>query len=352
MHSSLLTIQFVVGIACLAMGHSLVAQTRLVSDVDQRTGPRAEFQKPLAWEIGGYTALVEGALITGGQYLHKRPSAVDIFAAQQDNYAFKYDGLFDFRLAKKLPNTFAYGFEGRLLVSGIDDNATTQERFDVYIENFMGRFSFGNFDDRDLIVYSARNVLAGEADLFYDGFFAPSTRRAFRFRTRLSSYLLDGAIDENGDSYNFGIRYGSPSDYVKKFWSLNYQGGDLFSRYHRNGISAGYLISYGSLDFALGISYDHLDPYSNFASFDRIAGSAGISYKQGRTTVSAGALAGETNNGNTEVAYTTGMRYDFVRGMSLNLGYFYIDSDSTGTDGGAITPGNVSGARSSLSYRF
>lgn len=331
---------------------SLESQTLRVSDVDQRVGPRTEFQKPIAWDVAGHTVLVEGITAAGGQYLRKQHSAQDLFGDQDDEYALVYEGVYDLRIAKKLPTTFTYGFNGRILLSGVGDSIINDERFDVYLRNYFGQFSYGNFDDRDALVFSARSVLAGEANLFFDGFFAPSTDRAFRFRSRVSSYLIDAAIDEDGDTYNAGIRFGSPNDYIKKFWSLNYQGGDLLSRYQRNGLSAGYLLSYGSLDVAFGFSYDHLDPYANFATFERLSGSLGVSYKLGATTLAAGALLGETNDGPLETAYTAGFRYDFARGLSLNAGYFYIDSESTGTDGQPLSAGNASGVRTSLSYRF
>ena len=338
--------------AWLFLCQSLGAQTLRVSDVDQRVGPRTEFQKPIAWDVAGHTVLVEGITAAGGQVLRKRHSAQDLFGDQDDEYALVYEGVYDLRIAKKLPTTFTYGFNGRILLSGVGDSVANEERFDVYLRNYFGQFSYGNFDDRDALVFSARSVLAGEANLFFDGFFAPSTDRAFRFRSRVSSYLIDAAIDEDGDAYNVGVRFGSPNDYVKNFWSLNYQGGDLLSRYHRHGLSAGYLLSYGSLDIAFGLAYDQLDPYANFATFDRLSGSLGISYKFGATTLAAGALLGETNGGPLETAYTAGFRYDFVRGLSFNAGYFYIDSESTGSDGEALSAGNVSGVRTSLSYRF
>lgn len=338
------------GLLCLC--HSAGAQTLRVSDVDRRVGPRTYFQKPIAWDVAGHTVLVEGITAAGGQYLRKRTTAQDLFGDQDDDYAMIYEGVYDLRIARKLPNTYTYGFNGRILLSGLAGSLENEERFDVYVRNYLGQFSFGNFDDRDALVFSARSVLAGEADLFFDGFLAPSTERAFRFRTRLSSYLIDAAIDEDGDRYNVGVRFGSPNDYVKKFWSLNYQGGDLFSRYERNGLSAGYLISYGSLDVALGVSYDQLDPYADFRTFDRISGSLGASYKVGRTTLAAGFLLGETDDGPLETGYTAGLRYDFVRGLSLNAGYFYLDSESTGSDGRPLSAGNVSGVRTSISYRF
>lgn len=343
---------FVLLLGLLGLSQTLSSQTLRVSDIDRRVGPRTYFQKPLAWDVAGHTVLVEGITAAGGQYLRKQQTAQDLFGDQDDEYALVYEGVYDVRVAKKLPTTFTYGFNGRLLLSGVAGELENEERFDVYLRNYFGQFSYGNFDDRDATVFSARSVLAGEANLFFDGFFAPSTQRAFRFRSRVSSYLVDAAIDEDGDAYNVGIRYGSPNDYVKKFWSLNYQGGDLLSRYHRNGLSAGYLLSYGSLDVALGFSYDQIDPYAQFDTFDRISGSLGISYKLGAATLAAGALLGETNNGPLETAYTAGFRYDFARGLSLNAGYFYIDSESAGSDGQPLSAGNVSGVRTSLSYRF
>jgi hypothetical protein len=63
-------------------------------------------------------------------------------------------------------------------------------------------------------------------------------------------------------------------------------------------------------------------------------------------------MLAETNGGDLETSYTAGLRYDMARGVSLNAGWFYLDSDSIGTDGNELTAGDFSGVRTSISYRF
>lgn len=330
----------------------LSAQTRLVSDVDRRAGPRATLQKPVAFEVGDHTVLVEGIMFTGTQYLFDDLLVGDLVPDTVDEWGHFYGGVFDLRTVRKMANSLSYGFDGRLLINGFGGDASTRGRFDVFVNSYRGKLSYGNFDDRNAIAISPRYTLSGEANLFYDGFFAPSDRRAFRYRTRLSSFLIDAAIDDDGRNYNAGFLYRSPSRTRKDSWSMHYNGGDFLDRYHRNGITAAYLVSIGSVDLIASGSWDEFDPYGRFASFDRYSGSFGASWKVGATTLSAGFLLAETNDGPLETAYTVGLRHDLARGLSLNFGYIYLDSESEGTDGLPVTAGEFSGFRTSIAYQF
>ncbi len=342
---------FILGGLLLLGSFPAAAQSyRTVSDVDRRIGPRTEFQKPLAWDINDHTVVFEGATIFGTQYQFDFDPGVP--GVGPDRFDYFYGGIYDLRISRKMANTLTYGVNGRLLTSGIGGGEASEGRFDLYLRGIWGQISYGDFDDRDSLILSARSSLAGEANLFYDGFLNPSNRRAFRYRARYSSFLVDAAIDEDGKNYNAGFLYKSPSSHVKRAWSFDYHGGDLFDRYARNGVTLGHMLTYGAWDFSIGVSWDHLDPYADFESFNRYSGSIGAGYKWGRTTWSAGLLFAETDGGDLEFGATAGMRYDFARGLSFNAGYLYLDSDSVGSDGLAVTTGNFSGIRTSISYRF
>ncbi|MEM9283998.1 MAG: hypothetical protein AAGA96_19430 [Verrucomicrobiota bacterium] len=329
------------------------SQTRLVSDVDRRAGPRATFQKPIAFEVNDHTVLFEGILFSGGQYLFDDLLVGDLIPdSGEDQWGHFYGGLFDVRIFRRTPQSWAYGVNGRLDVAGFGTDVDVDGRFDVFIRNYLGQLSYGDFDDRNMIALSPRNTLSGEANLFYDGFFAPSDRRAFRYRSRFSSFLVDAAIDEDGRNYNAGFLFRSPSRTRKDSWSMHYNGGDFMDRYDRHGITAAYQISIGSVDVIVNGAWDNFDPNGRFASFDRYAGSVGVSWKRGATTISAGALVAETNGGPLETGYTAGLRYDMARGFSFNAGYLYLDAESLGTDGLPVAAGDFSGFRTSVSYRY
>ncbi len=345
-------ILFITLLGALGLSQLAEAQTRRVSDFDQRRGPRHEFQKPLAYDVGGHTVLFEGLMFTGGQYLFEDLDTQGLVPGNAGG-TFVYGGVFDLRVTRKMANTYAYGFDGRIVVDGVEGAENVDERFDVYIRGHRGQISYGNFADRDEILISGRRGLVGEANLFNDGFFSPSNKRAFRYRGRFSSFLVDAAVDDDGENYNVGVLYRSPTISRKDSWSLDYHGGDVFDRYKRNGVTAGYQISYGSFDIKAGVAYDHFDPYAaGFGNFDRMSASFAASYKFHQLTLSAGFMLSETNNGDLETAYTAGLRYDMARGLSLNAGYFYMDADSLGTDGLPVTAGDFSGGRITLSYQF
>lgn len=346
----------VLALVFVGLGGQLAAQQqfRLASDVDRRVGPRTEFQKPIAFDVGDHTLLFEGVVIGGGTYLFNGLNTQALGVDEVEKLRGFYEGLFDLRLSRKLTNGLSYGFDGRLLAAGAEERGSSADgRFDVYLRSRYGQISYGDFEDRNSILLSGRTGLSGEANLFFDGFFDPSFDRAFRYRGRFGSFLVDAAIDDDGDQYNVGLLYRSPTRTRKDSWSFDYHGADDYlGRYERDGVTLGYGVSHGSLDLKFAGALDRFEPHFDFPSFDRISGSFCANYKLHAFTWSAGILVAETNGGELETAYTAGMRYDLARGMSLNAGWFHVDSESTGSDGNPVAAGIFSGIRTSISYRF
>ncbi|MCK5922939.1 MAG: hypothetical protein KAG66_18495, partial [Methylococcales bacterium] len=66
----------------------------------------------------------------------------------------------------------------------------------------------------------------------------------------------------------------------------------------------------------------------------------------------AGVLFTEVNDGGVGFVATAGMRYDFSRGRSFNLGYIHADTDGQTTDGFPMADANLSGLRMSFAYSF
>ena len=347
-------------LACLTLALTgfgdLCAQRnfRMTSDVDRRVGPRTTFQKPIAFDVADHTVLFEGVVFAGGTYLFDAVDTRGLFTDQEDTPVGLYGGLFDLRVARRMSNTLAYGFDGRFFLNGDETrDAATFEGFDVYLRGRYGQISYGNFEDRNSLPLSARNTLSGDANLFFDGYFDPSFDRAFRYRGRFSSFLVDAAIDDDGDEYNIAILYRSPTRRRKDSLSFDYHGADDYLGIHeRDGFTAACGTSYGSLDLKVAGAWDQFDPHANFATFERVSGEFCASYKYHAFTWSAGMMLAETNGGDLETTYTAGVRYDMSRGVSINAGWFYMDSDSVGTDGNQLTAGDFSGVRSTISYRF
>ena len=162
-------------------------------------------------------------------------------------------------MARKLPNALTYGVNGRLLTRDprVGDPTTkldkrTEGRFDVYLRGIWGQLSYGDFDERDVLLISGRDSLVGEANLVFAGYLSPSLERAFRYRARYSSWLVDMAVDENGENWDVALQHRTKIGVFEKAFSLNYGGGELRGYYDRHALSTGCQLFYGSWDLSLG----------------------------------------------------------------------------------------------------
>jgi hypothetical protein len=220
--------------------------------------------------------------------------------------------------------------------------------------------SYGDFDERDTLLISGRTSLTGEANLVFDGYLNPSLERAFRYRARYSSWLVDLALDEDAKNWDAALQFRTKKGIFEKAFSLTYSGGvlqdyiggDLQDHYDRHAVSAGYQLVYGSWDMALGATWEYLEPLGNFGSFDRVAVSLGTGWKRERLTLGAGLLFTGVDGGGLGPVATAGLRYDFSRGLSFNAGYIYADTEGVGTDGLPLTTAYLSGLRLSFAYSY
>jgi len=328
---------------------------RRVSDFDQRVGPKSFLQKSLAFDVYDHTLEFTGITVAGTQYLFES----EVPGTTSDAAEFIYLGVYDLTLARKMPNALTYGINGRLLTRDpkVGDPTTrlderTEGRFDVYLRGIWGELSYGDFTDRDVLLISGRNSLTGEANLVFDGYLNPSLERAFRYRARYSSWLVDLALDDNARNWDAALQFRTKEGIFEKAFSLNYSGGDLLGRYDRHAWSAGHQLVYGSWDFTAGVTWEHLQPVENFAAFDRVGASLGTGWKRERLTVGAGLFLGEVDGGDLGAVATAGLRYDFSRGLSLNAGYIHSDTEGVATDGTQLATAALSGLRLSFAYRY
>lgn len=336
-------------------GSAGAQQIRRVSDFDQRVGPKSFLQKSLAFDVNDYTLEFTGITVAGTQYLFES----EVPGTTSDAAEFTYLGVYDVTLARKMPNTLTYGINGRFLTRDpkVGDPTTkldkrTEGRFDVYLRGIWGQLSYGDFTDRDILLISGRNSLTGEANLVFDGYLNPSQDRAFRYRARYSSWLVDLALDENAKKWDAALQFRTKKGIFEKAFSLNYSGGDLLDRYDRNAWSVGYQLIYGSWDISAGATWEHLEPLGDFGAFDRVVASLGTGWKREQFTVGAGLLLTEVDSGDVGVVATAGLRYDFSRGLSFNAGYIHSDTEGVGTDGVQLATAYLSGLRLSFAYRY
>ncbi len=347
------------GAICLLAGLLAVSATaqeiRSVSDLDQRVAPKSLLQKSIAYEIKDYTLEFTGFTIAGAQYLFKS----DVPGTRPKEPEFIYQGIYDMTIARKLPNTLTYGINSRLYTQnprvGNPTNKLdkrTEGRVDVYVKGTWGQLSYGDYNVRDTLLISGRNSLTGEANLIYDGYLNPSLERAFRYRARYSSWLVDLAIDDDGENWDAALQHRTKVGIFEKAFSLNYSKGKMLDRYDRQAWNLGHQLIYGSWDLSMGVTWEELTPAGNFGTFDRVAASVGTGWKRERLSLGAGLLLTEVDSGDLGVVATAGLRYDFSRGRSFNAGYIHSDTQGLTTDGVPFAEAYLSGLRLSFAYRY
>ncbi|MBI2477353.1 MAG: hypothetical protein HYV60_01485 [Planctomycetia bacterium] len=299
-------------------------EERYVSEIDQRVGPKVFLQKSLAHDIHDHTLEFTGVTVLGTQYLFDS----DAPGTNPEEAELIYSGIYNATLARKLPNALTYGVNGRLVTRDprVGDPTTkldkrTEGRFDVYLRGIWGQLSYGDFDIRDALLISGRESLVGEANLVFAGYLSPSLERAFRYRARYSSWLVDTAVDENAESWDAALQHRTKIGVFERALSLNYGGGELRGLYDRHALSAGCQLFYGSWDVTLGLTWEQL-------------------------------LLDTADDGDVGVLTTVGLRYDFSRGLSFNAGYIHADTKGVDPDGIPLTATSLSGIRLSFAYGF
>lgn len=330
-------------------------EERYVSEIDQRVGPKSIFQKSLAYDVHDHTLEFTGITVLGSQYLFDSETP----GTNPEEAEFIYSGIYNATVARKLPNALTYGVNGRLVTRDpkVGDPTTvldrrTEGRFDVYLRGIWGQLSYGDFDARDALLISGRTSLVGEANLIFAGYLSPSLERAFRYRARYSSWLVDLAVDENADSWDAALQQRTKIGFIERALSLNYGGGEFSGLYDRHALSAGYQLIYGSWDLTLGLTWEQLDPRSGSDTFDRQGASLGAGWKWQQVSLGGGVLWNAVDDGDVGMVTTAGLRYDFSRGLSFNAGYINADTTGVDPDGKPLAAASLSGIRLSFAYGF
>lgn len=194
---------------------------------------------------------------------------------------------------------------------------------------------------------------AGNAALAYDASLAELDDWGAGYRGRYGPVTVTSVIDENGD-FDLGAVYQRPvreKDYrvSARYTNGTYRAADDTRELDVQGGGLVGEVIYGSLTLDAGVGYDRLDTRGIGA--DRAYVSAGAQKKWGAVTLSAEGHYGQID-GQTERAASLGARYDVARGLSVNLGVDYVDSDVV-IDGVAVTDDDeVITATGSVRYEF
>ena len=172
------------------------------------------------------------------------------------------------------------------------------------------------------------------------------------YHLRLSATTLTIGVDEDGNS-DFGLTYERPNKTIDirvtgRFTNSEIKsvdGATVFDTYAGGLVGQ---LEYGSYAVDLGLGYEHFDAAA--ADGNRIFVSTGLHYKIRKLTLSAEGHWGEID-GDSERSAALGARYDLARGVSLNLGYNYAESDAV-IDGVTIQSVDLSEFIGSLRYEF
>ena len=298
------------------------------------------FEEPLALDLFGFT-LSHNQLID-------QPISYDF-----ENEKKGYDTRIEFRTAleRQLPNAWTVG--AVYLGSYERERASEYEdSWAVYAGSVWGQVAAG--DVTTTVRDATRRMRgAGNADLAFDDVIgSPAGDYSAAYNLRLGAFTLNALVDSEAQT-DFGLTYDRPGEWVDYRFTARYargwmpalDGSTTFDTH--GGMLVGGLV-YGSVVADLGIGYERLD--SGLADGDRFFFSTGIYYKVRRISVS---LAGHYGmiDGDIETSVAVGARYDIARGLSVNLGYNFANSDAD-ISGVPVRNANVSEVKFSLRYEL
>ncbi len=299
------------------------------------------FEEPLAFDLFGFT-------VTYNQLI----DLPAVFDFENDDEDFFPRSNFQVSVERQLANALTIG--GTYFGSYDDrDNDEYEDRWAVYASSVWGRTSFGEVTDAVREV-TRRWRGTGNAELEFDDVLSNLKQDEIggAYSIRLSAFTFNAAVDDDGNS-DFGITYDRPNKYIDIRLTGRFTDSEVISA--NNAVifdaNAGVLVAqveYGSLAVDLQVGYEHLS--SSVADGNRVFISSGIHYKVRRLTLSAEGHWGEIDN-DTEKSLALGARYDLARGLSINLGYNYADSQAA-IDGIVIQNVEKSELITSLRYEF
>ncbi len=299
------------------------------------------FEQPLAFQLFGFTV--------NYNQLFDLPAVHDFKADDSDLHPRTN---FRANIERQLPNALTIG---ATYFGSYDDKETDEyeDRWAVYGSGVWGRLSGGEVNG-SVREATRRWRGTGNAGLEFDDVLGALAEDdlGLAYHLRLSAYTLNIGVDEDGNT-DFGVTYERPHKTIDIRWTGRFtnsqvkslDAGTVFNTYAGGFVGQ---IEYGSLAADVGLGYEHFD--AALADGSRMFLSAGLHYKIRKLTLSAEGHVGEID-GDSEKSAAFGLRYDLARGLSLNLGYNYADSDAA-IDGTAIQSVDKSEFIGSVRYEF
>lgn len=298
-------------------------------------------EKPLAFEIFGATV--------NYNQLIDVPLVHDFNAKDTDIHP---RSNFQMNIERQMRNALTLG--ATYFGSHDEKNANKHEdRWGAYVSGVWGRASGGEVN-ASVRVATRRWRGTGNAALEFDDVLGTLGEDDFgaAYQLRISAFTLNAGADENGHS-DFGITYERPNRTVDiratgRFTNSEISSADGATIFDTYAGSLTGQVEKGSFAADIGLGYEHFE--STLANGVRMFISTGLHYKIRKLTLSAEGYWGEID-GDTEKSTAFGARYDLARGLSLNLGYNYANSDAA-IDGVTIQSVDMSEVLGSLRYEF
>lgn len=207
------------------------------------------------------------------------------------------------------------------LADTYDDNAA------LFVGGIWGVLSIGNVNGV-VREETRRNRGVGNAILNYDDFLGSLEDEGIAYSGRFGPSRLSFSVDED-DNTELGWMYQRPFGNKDYRFSARFQSAEFTTddgvEFDTQGFGIVAELTYGSNVFDIGINHETLKA-KNISSVDRWFVSSGVNRKVRRWTISGEILYGEVEN-QQEQSYALGIAYDVARGISLNLGVNYRNSN-------------------------
>lgn len=289
------------------------------------------FEKPTAFDVGIGTLntnlLIDQSILYGD-------STDDYSAATQ------FLGLFNF--GTQLTNGWQFNAQYLANYSGFDDD-DYRGNLAFSITDYWGVVAVGQVTG-SVFEKTRRQRGAGNASLAFDQFAGGLKDEGIFYSVRFNSYEFAATVDREG-GFELGANFERPIGASSYFGGLRLRKGEttITGGGSRDTLGGAAVLAYTyaslTIDTQLGIESVG-SVYSE--EIEHLFSSLGLSYKTGPLTVSAEAgLAKLADQKRYSAAF--GSRWDLARGLSLNLGVNYQNTENSVED---------TVARGSLRYEF
>lgn len=309
----------------------------------------SSLEKPLAMHYGDVTYLLNG-LVDGGYHYREESGNSDSRVVSN----------FQLSAETQLSNSWTLGaaYFGEYTSSISDDDIghdedNYQDNAAVYLAGVWGTLSLGNVTG-SVREETRRKRGVGNARLSFDDQLGQLTDLGVAYVMRFGPSKFSATIDED-NGFELGGSYQRPlgnKDYrfTARVRDTVYQPNPATDVVF-DSRSLGFVgeLTYGSFVFDIGVGIEHLKSDTYDARREYLT--FGAARKIGRHTLSGAAHVGSTE-GQRETSYAIGLSSDIARGLSLNLGVNYEDTQAHDSLEDFLKIDRSTQARFSVRYSF